>query len=53
LRQWQSEWPFPDLKFFGFNWVEPDMEDVFRAYSHWYHQTDSLTEETVGAGLGR
>jgi hypothetical protein len=29
------------------------MEDVFRAYSQGYHQTDSLTEETVGAGPGR
>jgi ABC-2 type transport system ATP-binding protein len=53
LRDWQTHWPFPDLKFLGFNWVEPDMEDVFRAYSQGYHQTDSPTETAVGAGHDR
>jgi ABC-2 type transport system ATP-binding protein len=53
LRDWQSYWPFPDLKFLGFNWVEPDMEDVFRAYSHGYEQINSPTEEAVAAGHDR
>jgi drug efflux transport system ATP-binding protein len=48
LREWQNNWPFPDLKFLGFNWVEPDMEDVFRAYSKGYHQTESPQEAIVG-----
>ena len=37
LRSWQNYWPFPKLRFLGFNWVEPDMEDVFQAYSKGYH----------------
>jgi ABC-2 type transport system ATP-binding protein len=50
LRDWQSHWPFPNLRFLGFNWVEPDMEDVFRAYSQGY-KMDSRAEEAAGAGL--
>jgi ABC-type multidrug transport system ATPase subunit len=50
LRDWQIRWPFPNLRFLGFNWVEPDMEDVFRAYSQGY-EMDSRAEEAVGAGL--
>ena len=50
LRDWQSHWPFPNLRFLGFNWVEPDMEDVFRAYSQGY-QMNSRAEEAVGAEL--
>jgi ABC-2 type transport system ATP-binding protein len=38
LRSWQNHWPFPGLRFLGFNWVEPDMEDVFQAYSKGYHR---------------
>ena len=33
---WRSNWPFPDLKLLGDRWVEPDMEDVFTAYSQGY-----------------
>lgn len=33
---WRSQWPFPDLKLLGERWVEPDMEDVFTAYSQGY-----------------
>ena len=29
-------WPFPDLRLLGERWVEPDMEDVFTAYSQGY-----------------
>jgi ABC-2 type transport system ATP-binding protein len=53
LRSWQSYWPFPNLRFLGFNWVEPDMEDVFRAYSQGYHRSDSREEATVAAGHDR
>jgi ABC-2 type transport system ATP-binding protein len=40
LHSWQIHWPFPDLKFLGFNWVEPDMEDVFQAYSRGYYRSE-------------
>jgi ABC-2 type transport system ATP-binding protein len=38
LAQWQSAWPFPEAKLLGHRWVDPDMEDVFKAYSQGYHQ---------------
>ena len=34
--EWQRDWPFEDLKWRGHRWVEPDMEDVFTAYSQGY-----------------
>lgn len=36
LESWRSRWPFPDLHLKGERWVEPDMEDVFNAYSQGY-----------------
>lgn len=33
---WRANWPFPDLRLLGERWVEPDMEDVFTAYSQGY-----------------
>src|SRR5438270_2480829 len=36
MATWQTNWPFPDLKLLGERWVEPDMEDVFTAYSQGY-----------------
>jgi ABC-2 type transport system ATP-binding protein len=36
LAQWRQNWPFPDLHFKSERWVEPDMEDVFTAYSQGY-----------------
>lgn len=36
LNGWQAQWPFADLKWGGHRWVEPDMEDVFTAYSQGY-----------------
>jgi ABC-2 type transport system ATP-binding protein len=38
LRAWQARWPFDDLRLLGHAWVEPDMEDVFKAYSQGYHE---------------
>lgn len=38
LRQWQKAWPFPEAALLGHRWVEPDMEDVFKAYSQGYRQ---------------
>src|SRR5437867_6499950 len=37
MANWRKNWPFPDLHLLGERWVEPDMEDVFTAYSHGYH----------------
>ena len=36
IAQWTQKWPFPDLHFKSERWVEPDMEDVFTAYSQGY-----------------
>jgi ABC-2 type transport system ATP-binding protein len=44
ITTWQTNWPFPDLKLLGQRWVEPDMEDVFTAYSQGYDAV--LKEET-------
>jgi ABC-2 type transport system ATP-binding protein len=38
IEGWREKWPFPDLKLLGERWVEPDMEDVFTAYSQGYDQ---------------
>jgi ABC-2 type transport system ATP-binding protein len=37
LAGWQRGWPFPETALLGHRWVEPDMEDVFKAYSQGYH----------------
>src|SRR5438876_979675 len=37
LANWRKNWPFPDLHLLGERLVEPDMEDVFTAYSQGYH----------------
>ena len=36
LAKWRQHWPFPDLQLKGERWAEPDMEDVFTAYSQGY-----------------
>src|SRR5438874_8813162 len=36
MARWRENWPFPDLRLLGERWVEPDMEDVFTAYSQGY-----------------
>jgi hypothetical protein len=36
MAKWRERWPFPDLHLLGERWVEPDMEDVFTAYSPGY-----------------
>jgi ABC-2 type transport system ATP-binding protein len=33
---WRGKWPFKDLEWRGHRWAEPDMEDVFTAYSQGY-----------------
>ena len=29
VANWRERWPFPDVRWLGHRWVEPDMEDVF------------------------
>lgn len=36
LAKWHRDWPFPELTLTGERWAEPDMEDVFTAYSQGY-----------------
>jgi len=36
VNEWETQWPFDDLNLLGHRWVEPDMEDVFTAYSQGY-----------------
>jgi len=36
VAEWKKQWPFPELRWVGHRWVEPDMEDVFTAYSQRY-----------------
>ncbi|MBA2622192.1 MAG: ABC transporter ATP-binding protein [Chthoniobacterales bacterium] len=36
VARWKEQWPFADLRWVGDRWVEPDMEDVFTAYSQGY-----------------
>ena len=38
LAAWQAQWPFAGVRLLEQRWVEPDMEDVFKAYSQGYHQ---------------
>ena len=40
LKRWHQHWPFPDLRWLGYSWVEPDMEDVFNAFSHGHYLKD-------------
>jgi len=36
VADWESHWPFPDVRWRSHRRVEPDMEDVFTAYSQGY-----------------
>jgi ABC-type multidrug transport system ATPase subunit len=44
LAEWRKDWPFHDLRLLGERWVEPDMEDVFTAYSQGY---DGVLKKSV------
>ncbi len=36
LAEWQQQWPYPEIELLAHRWAEPDMEDVFTAYSQGY-----------------
>jgi ABC-2 type transport system ATP-binding protein len=38
LGEWRAHWPFDGLELKGHRWAEPDMEDVFTAYSQGYEE---------------
>ena len=38
MAKWRERWPFNDLRLLSERWVEPDMEDVFTAYSQGYDE---------------
>lgn len=45
VTEWQQHWPFPGLTWRGHEWVAPDMEDVFKAYSQGYSQILATAED--------
>jgi ABC-2 type transport system ATP-binding protein len=45
VARWRAAWPFPEIRWIGERWVEPDMEDVFTAYSQGFHAV--LKSETL------
>lgn len=48
LAGWLEEWPFPELDYLGHSWADPDMEDVFKAYSQGYHEILGADRVTGG-----
>ncbi len=38
LAEWERCWPFSDIDLRAHRWAEPDMEDVFTAYSQGYEE---------------
>jgi ABC-2 type transport system ATP-binding protein len=50
LAKWSENWPFPDLRLLRQRWVEPDMEDVFIAYSQGYGR---VLRELTPSGLAK
>jgi ABC-2 type transport system ATP-binding protein len=44
ITTWRERWPFADIRLLGERWVDPDMEDVFTAYSQGYDGVLKRTE---------
>jgi ABC-2 type transport system ATP-binding protein len=49
VARWRAAWPFPEIRWIGERWVEPDMEDVFTAYSQGFHAV--LKSEVAGEAV--
>lgn len=49
LAGWLQAWPFPEIQYFGHTWADPDMEDVFKAYSQGYAEILIADPPTEGA----
>ncbi len=46
LAEWTERWPFKQ-RLAGYRWVDPDMEDVFTAYSQGYREILSVNEKSA------
>ena len=42
LDSWLKRWPFENLRWLGYSLVEPNMENVFIAYSRGFHSENRL-----------
>ena len=45
LKSWLERWPYENLRWLGYSWVEPDMEDVFMAYSQGFYSENRFGKE--------
>jgi hypothetical protein len=45
LKGWLERWPYSNLRWLGYTWVEPEMEDVFMAYSQSYFADTGLGKQ--------
>jgi ABC-2 type transport system ATP-binding protein len=45
LDGWLKRWPYENLRWLGYSWVEPDMEDVFMAHSQGYFAENGLGKQ--------
>src|SRR5271157_572179 len=49
LKGWLERWPYSNLRWLGYTWVEPEMEDVFMAYSQRYFADTGLENRRAQA----
>ena len=45
LKSWLERWPYENLRWLGYSWVEPEMEDVFMAYSQGFYSENRFGKE--------
>jgi hypothetical protein len=45
LDGWLKRWPYESLRWLGYSWVEPDMEDVFMAYSQGFYSENRFGKQ--------
>lgn len=49
LKGWLKHWSYPHLCWMGYDWVDPDMEDVFMAYSLGTYDAGGVANELEAA----
>jgi len=49
LKGWLERWPYSNVRWLGYTWVEPEMEDVFMAYSQRYFADTGLENRRAQA----
>ena len=47
LKGWLERWPYSNLRWLGYTWVEPEMEDVFMAYSQSFYFATPVWKKEV------